>query len=169
MFQLEVNRLVHQPVGERNFNIFYYLMGASLANADVKKLYNIDTQFNYKILSDKDQIGVGDDENQKFSMLRLAMNLLSIQPETVDCIFRILSALLSMTNFEFEDVNGEACRLTYQDLDLIEKIAHLLGISQEAVAKLITIKQLRIRGVLTDYPLTIEEVLVVLILIASNK
>ncbi|RDD47470.1 Unconventional myosin heavy chain 6 [Trichoplax sp. H2] len=156
-FQLETNRLVHQPIGERNFNIFYYLLGASTLNTDVKKLYNIDTQFNYNLLCDQEQVEVGDDENQKFSKLRLAMNLLSISPETVDCIFRILSAILSMTNFEFEDVNGEACRLTYQDLDLIEKIAHLLGISQEAVAKLITIKQLRIRGVLTDYPLTIEE------------
>ena len=90
--------------------------------------------------------------------LSLSVQVLNVSAELSTGIFRILSAILWIGNLEFQDSESEACQLTEQDLQVVRKVARLLGISETQVRKVCTIRQISVKGTTTDIALKYHEV-----------
>lgn len=57
-----------------------------------------------------------------------------------------------------QDVDGESCELTRKDHDTVSRIAKMLGLKPEQVGKVVTTRQLTVRGQVTDIPHKLHEV-----------
>ena len=73
-------------------------------------------------------------------------------------MFQTLSAILWIGNLRFQDTESEACQLTKRDHEVVRKIAALLGLSENHVARVCTIRQISVRGTTTDIALKLSEV-----------
>ena len=84
--------------------------------------------------------------------------MLNVSAELSTGIFRILSAILWIGNLEFQDSESEACQLTANDLQVVRKVAKLLGLGEAQVRKVCTIRQISVKGTTTDIALKYHEV-----------
>ena len=164
-YLLDKNRLVHFPDEDRNFHVFYELLAG--ANQNLRKKYHLKYSDNYALLNNDDESEVdGKNDQTDFQKLREAMSAIGITNADQDCIFRTISAILSLGNVEFK----EATTLTEDELKqreqdnfeifgsdavpirpknhseaaaqiaqayVVEHVAELLGISKDGLLKLL--------------------------------
>ncbi|XP_065184924.1 unconventional myosin heavy chain 6-like [Sycon ciliatum] len=157
-YLLEQSRITFQAKDERNYHIFYRLAAAGAAIPDVKKQFLLEPAQYYTYINQSGCYELEDvDDVKMFEMTKLAFNVLNITPEMCDGIFSVLSAILLVGNLEFKDVDGESCELTKKDRDTVSKIATLLGLGRDDVAKVVTTRQLTVRGQVTDIPHKLPE------------
>ncbi|KAK5574928.1 hypothetical protein RB653_010182 [Dictyostelium firmibasis] len=129
-YLLEKSRIVRQVYNERNYHIFYQLLSG--ASEELKEKLNLKTieEYNYLNKSGCFEIeGVSDEEH--FNKTCHAMQVAGISLVEQENVFRILSAILLIGNFEFENIagsNDDSCQLI--DRDPLEKVAVLLGCTQ---------------------------------------
>lgn len=84
--------------------------------------------------------------------------MLNVSEELSGGIFQVLSAVLWIGNLEFKDTESEACQLTPKDIEIVKKIATLLGVKDAQIAKVCTIRQISVKGTTTDIALKFHEV-----------
>ncbi|KAN0033402.1 hypothetical protein ACTA71_002829 [Dictyostelium dimigraforme] len=129
-YLLEKSRIVRQVYNERNYHIFYQLISG--ASEELKEKLNLKTIEEYSYLNKSGCFeieGVSDEEH--FKKTCHAMQVAGITIVEQENVFRILSAILLIGNFEFENKagsNDDSCELV--DRDPLEKVSVLLGCSQ---------------------------------------
>ncbi len=99
----------------------------------------------------------GVDDADKFDALRLAFEVVQIPPEIIEGILSTLSAILWLGNLKFADTDHEDATLDPQDAELIENISKLLGLEFEDMKQVFLLRQINIRGNVTEIPLKFNE------------
>ncbi|CAH2001875.1 unnamed protein product [Acanthoscelides obtectus] len=155
-YLLEQSRLTFQGPGERNYHIFYQLIEEAKHDKDfASQLYLRDATF-YNYLNQSDSIDI-EGERRRLDSIRLAFNVLQVPSNKCQGIFQTLSAILWLGNLRFEDIDGERCCLAKGDAEIIEILSKLLGLDVEDIQQVVLLRQINVRGNITEIPLKIQE------------
>lgn len=124
-YLLEKSRVTSQNENERNYHIFYQLLGCSDPGLR-KALFLEGGPGDYRFLKGS-RFAIPDvDDGREFERLREAMDVLNIREEEQMAYFRIVSAILHLGNIEFGEKNGTADIL---NIEAAERVCRLLSIS----------------------------------------
>lgn len=153
-YLLEQSRITYQSETERNYHVFYNLLKSG--HKDLYKLRSPDF-YNYV-----NQTGCYDldgvDDKKEFEQLCMALTVLSVEEDTQEGIFALVSSVLLLGNLVFQDADGgEKTKLTGDDGKLIEDIASLLGIDGKGLAEVVVTRNIVVRGESTTIPLKLAE------------
>ena len=124
-YLLEKSRVTYQTPGERSFHIFYQLLaGASDSEANSLQLYAPE-HFGYLNQSQCYQVD-GIDDIQEYKDTRNAMDIIGINKQEQDNIFRLVAGILHMGNMTFyEDNKGNA---VIQDTNVLNLAASMFNV-----------------------------------------
>ena len=158
-YLLEQSRITFQSPEERNYHVFYQFVAGAHASPEIKDQFFVQPLESYYYLNQSGCYTLtGVNDTTMFDRLRLAMNVINIQPQMVDGIFSVLSAVLLIGNLKFEDVEGEKSDLASEDKELLEMICQLLGFEPDGLTEALLFRQIQVRGTVTSIPFKIQEV-----------
>ena len=129
-YLLEKSRVVGQGKGERNFHIFYQLITGS-DNETKQKLF-LTKAGDYNFLKGGDCLVVpSQDDKKEFEHTKEAMNVIGIDSEEQDGIFRVIAAIMNLGNVEFEaQYGGEGCEVKNPE-KFLANASELLKVNNE--------------------------------------
>ncbi|OAF70315.1 Myosin heavy chain 11 [Intoshia linei] len=146
-YLLEKSRTVRQERGERSFHIFYYLLsGCPKIDRDKYLLQDIK---DYKFLTNESN-GLNiptactiSEDMELYKHTIEAMRIMQFSQDEIDCIHRVVSAILLFGNVKIEsDRNSEAA--TLPDDTVAQKICYLLGLNVTEMAKALLRPKLKV-------------------------
>lgn len=162
-YLLEQSRITFQSPGERNYHVLYQLVAEGQTNPELAKAFKLNDPKFYRYLNGGDSsTGASVDvdiptEAKKFEALRLAFSVLQIPEHIIDGILKVLSAILWLGNLDFLDVDGEKCALTAADKEIASTVTELLGIQETELIQVLIMRQINVRGNITEIPLKLPE------------
>ena len=172
-YLLEKSRLVWQPEDERNFHIFYAML-IGMSSEDKSKLgltkssdYYYLTQDNLnKALSNKCfSKGLGSclqcngrNDRVDYNNILKSMKTLMFSEVEIKEIMKLLSAILHIGNFEFEEAlidNLDACHLIYNTG--VKQVCQVLDVIDNSIIQALTYRTLKSRGETVKTPMNIDQ------------
>ncbi|XP_017776835.1 PREDICTED: myosin-I heavy chain isoform X2 [Nicrophorus vespilloides] len=153
-YLLEQSRLTSQGPGERNYHVFYHLIEGAKNNTELSAHLHLKPVEFYKYLN---QTGSNKDDAKCLDNLMLAFNVLQVPHIMCNGIFQTLSAILWLGNLSFQDVDGEKCDITEEDEEILGIVSELLGLEKESLKQVVLIRQINVRGNITEIPLKLQE------------
>ena len=99
----------------------------------------------------------GINDADKFDALRLAFEVVQIPPDTIEGILSVMSSILWLGNLKFADTDHEDAALDPADSELIDTVSRLLGLEYEDLKQVFLVRQINIRGNVTEIPLKYNE------------
>ncbi|CAE1140621.1 Chitin synthase chs-1,Chitin synthase chs-2,Chitin synthase [Acanthosepion pharaonis] len=131
-FILEKSRLIQRHQNEKNFHIFYALLGG--LDPGIKSQFSLGDVADYRILVGEDEAAPVFNNQEdyrefinKFEALEIALQKIGFKDEEIENIYSVLSAILNLTNITFE-YSEDQTKLDFIDPSQIECVAHLLSI-----------------------------------------
>ncbi|XP_050746311.1 unconventional myosin heavy chain 6 isoform X1 [Drosophila biarmipes] len=157
-YLLEQSRIIFQSEGERNYHIMYHLVAQGQKNIHIAKAFHLRPPDFYKYLNitSSEQININL-ESIKFDAVTMAFTVLQIPQYVIDGVFKVLSSILWLGNIQFMDIDGEGCDFSNSDQEAIFNISNLLGLKRCDFEKVLLIRQINVRGNITEIPLKIKE------------
>ncbi|XP_037828128.1 unconventional myosin-VIIa-like, partial [Lucilia sericata] len=157
-YLLEQSRITFQSTGERNYHVLYQLVAQGQHNPEMMKEFHLKPPTFYKYLnaSGNNELDI-EFESKKFEALTMAFTVLQISEQSIDGVFKILSAILWLGNLDFCDVDGERCDLLNEDKDICSIISKLLGINYDDMLQVLLRRQINVRGNITEIPHKLQE------------
>ncbi|CAH2218332.1 jg22106 [Pararge aegeria aegeria] len=131
-YLLEKSRAIRQAQDERTFHIFYQLLSG--ATAQQKAEYILEDPKSYPFLSNAALPVPGIDDAAEFQATIKSMNIMGMNNEDFNSIFRIVSAVLLFGSMQFKQERNSD-QATLPDNTVAQKIAHLLGLSVTEMTK----------------------------------
>ncbi|XP_046959297.1 myosin heavy chain, non-muscle isoform X1 [Vanessa cardui] len=131
-YLLEKSRAIRQAKDERTFHIFYQLLSG--ATAQQKAEYILEDPKSYPFLSNAALPVPGIDDAAEFQATIKSMNIMGMNNEDFNSIFRIVSAVLLFGSMQFKQERNSD-QATLPDNTVAQKIAHLLGLSVTEMTK----------------------------------
>uniref|UniRef100_A0A182IIZ7 Myosin motor domain-containing protein n=1 Tax=Anopheles atroparvus TaxID=41427 RepID=A0A182IIZ7_ANOAO len=163
-YLLEQSRITFQSPGERNYHVLYQLVAEGKTNKELATALHLRDASFYRYLNASGGAEAGDQsaleiatESKRFEALRLAFTVLQISQPLIDGIFRVLSAIMWLGNLNFADVDGERCELAPGDDEIVRIVAQLLGLQDADLEQVLLMRQINVRGNITEIPLKLQE------------
>lgn len=161
-YLLEQSRITFQSPGERNYHVLYQLVAEGMANKEMATSLHLRDFAFYRYLNGGTEtpIDVTNDmaaEVKRFEALRLAFTVLQINENIINGILKVLSAILWLGNMDFHDIDGERCELAASDKEIVAIIAELLGLQEAEINQVALLRQINVRGNITEIPLKVQE------------
>uniref|UniRef100_A0A672G2Y0 Osteoclast-stimulating factor 1 n=1 Tax=Salarias fasciatus TaxID=181472 RepID=A0A672G2Y0_SALFA len=133
-FLLEKSRVVSQNPGERNFHIYYQLLGG--ASGEQKENLGVTTPDYYSYLNQSGTFTVEDvDDTKEFADTLAAMSVVGLSMEEQDSVLQIVAGILHLGNINFREENNYA---VVESQDFLAFPAYLLGIPQDSLCSKLT-------------------------------
>ncbi|XP_045109523.1 myosin heavy chain, non-muscle-like isoform X9 [Portunus trituberculatus] len=125
-YLLEKSRTIRQTQDERTFHIFYQLLAGTTQQQ--KRDFILEDPKHYIFLTQGKITVAGFDEVAEFQATVKAMQIMGINNEDIQSIFKTVSAVLMFGNMQFkqERSNDQA---TLPDNTVAQQVAHLLGLN----------------------------------------
>ncbi|XP_042206669.1 myosin heavy chain, non-muscle-like isoform X10 [Homarus americanus] len=125
-YLLEKSRAIRQTSDERTFHIFYQLLAG--ANQQQRKDFILEDPKHYNFLT-RGKIQVpGMDEVAEFQATVKAMQIMGMNNEDIQSVFRTVSAVLMFGNMQFKQERSSD-QATLPDNTVAQQVAHLLGLN----------------------------------------
>ncbi|SCV67156.1 BQ2448_5802 [Microbotryum intermedium] len=132
---------------ERTFNIFYQMLAGATAE-ERQELALLSNPMDYKLLGSSGTSRLppttpNSDDSIACEDLRLAFKALGFKPRHISAIFRLVAAILTLSNLEFaEPVEGQSRGSSESawvtNRDVLDHAAELLGITSEDLERALT-------------------------------
>uniref|UniRef100_A0A673ZMP4 Osteoclast-stimulating factor 1 n=1 Tax=Salmo trutta TaxID=8032 RepID=A0A673ZMP4_SALTR len=133
-FLLEKSRVVSQNQGERNFHIYYQLLGG--ATKEMRENLGVTTPDYYLYLNQSGTYTVEDvNDKKEFSDTMEAMSVVGLSVDDQDMVLQIVAGILHLGNIAFREEGNYA---VVESEDFLAFPAYLLGISQEGLKNKLT-------------------------------
>ena len=157
-YLLEQSRITTQSKQERNYHVFYQLTAAGQRDPELASKFRLRSPTEYNYLNQSGCIELdGVNDADKLDGLRLAFEVVQIPPDMLEGILSVLSAILWLGNLTFQDTENETAALTADDNRILEDLAALLGLSLDDLSQVVLLRQINIRGNVTEIPLKYNE------------
>ncbi|KAM6910759.1 myosin IEb isoform 2-T2 [Xenentodon cancila] len=133
-FLLEKSRVVSQNQGERNFHIYYQLLGG--ASTEQRESLGITTPDYYCYLNQSGTYTVDDVNDKKdFSDTMGAMSVVGLSLDEQDSVLQLVAGILHLGNISFREDNNYA---VVESQDFLAFPSYLLGIPQDGLCSKLT-------------------------------
>ncbi|XP_070767505.1 myosin IEb [Enoplosus armatus] len=133
-FLLEKSRIVSQNPGERNFHIYYQLLGG--ASGEQRENLGVTTPDYYYYLNQSGTYTVEDiNDKKEFSDTMGAMSVVGLSVEDQDSVLQLVAGILHLGNISFREENNYA---VVESQDFLAFPSFLLGISQDGLCSKLT-------------------------------
>ena len=158
-YLLESSRLVFQSEGERSYHIFYQLCAG--LSMEQRQLLHLDRPGTFEYINKSGCISIdGMDDAKEFEDVLTAMNNLAISESERNNIFSVSAAVLHIGNIFFDLIDGEngsACKITSNSSGVVQIVAKLLGVKAEVLTKVLTERDIKLRGETMTVQLSAEK------------
>uniref|UniRef100_A0A3B4UQE9 Osteoclast-stimulating factor 1 n=1 Tax=Seriola dumerili TaxID=41447 RepID=A0A3B4UQE9_SERDU len=133
-FLLEKSRVVSQNPEERNFHIYYQLLGG--ATAEQRENLGVTTPDYYNYLNQSGTYTVEDvNDKKEFSDTMGAMSVVGLSVEDQDSVLQLVAGILHLGNISFREENNYA---VVESQDFLAFPSYLLGIPQDSLCSKLT-------------------------------
>ncbi|XP_040899485.1 myosin IEb [Toxotes jaculatrix] len=133
-FLLEKSRVVSQNPGERNFHIYYQLLGG--ASGEQRENLGITTPDYYYYLNQSGTYTVEDvNDKKEFTDTMGAMSVVGLSVEDQDSVLQLVAGILHLGNISFREENNYA---VVESQDFLAFPSYLLGIPQDGLCSKLT-------------------------------
>ncbi len=159
-YLLEQSRITTQSMEERNYHVFYQLAAAAKRDKELAERFEIRSAESYNYLNQSGCISLdGVDDAVKFDNLRLAFEVVQIPSAMIEGILSVVSSILWLGNLSFveHETDHEVAALSNEDNVILETVARLMGVDYEKLRQVVLLRQINIRGNVTEIPLKFNE------------
>jgi myosin-1 len=147
-YLLEKQRVVGQNRGERNFHIFYQFTKA--ASENYRQTFGVQGPETYQYTNGTTSVE-GIDDIKDFQETLKAMQIIGIDQQQQDQIFKILAAVLWIGNISFvEDDHGNS---TVRDSSITKFVAYLLSVDEQTLINSLVTRVMTTMNETYDIPL----------------
>lgn len=157
-YLLEKTRVVQQSSAERNYHIFYQLVGYAnvpgVHNNELKTSLGLGQASDYTILRQGDCTSIeGVDDVEDFKQTLKAMRQLQFDELQIGVVMKLLAAILHLGNIIFERDGDDKCHIAASSKSALAKAAQLLALDVALLEKALTTRSMMMAKETTTIPL----------------